>query len=107
MMLLQAEYRGDLWMSLFGDFDFDDSWRRGGWRHRAQWVVFADAGRGWLVGNRQGDMQYPKDRLPSFGTFKTDVGVGFDAGLIGLYVAKSVSDSKEPPNFFVRVGRRF
>jgi hypothetical protein len=24
-----------------------------------------------------------------------------------LYVAKSVSDSKEPPNFFVRVGRRF
>jgi hypothetical protein len=27
--------------------------------------------------------------------------------MIGLYVAKSVSDSKEPPNFFVRVGRRF
>ena len=108
MMLVQAEYRGDLWMSLFGDLDFGDSWRRGGWRHRAQWVVFTDAGRGWLVGNdRIGDMQYPKDRLPSLSTFKTDIGVGFDGGLIGLYVAKSVSDSKEPPNFFVRVARRF
>ncbi len=105
MVLVQAEYRGDLWMSLFGDFDH--SWRRGGWRHRAQWVVFADAGRGWLVGPRQGDMRYPKDKLPSLSTFKTDIGVGFDAGLIGIFVAKSVSDSDEPPNFFVRVGRRF
>jgi hypothetical protein len=107
MMLVQAEYRGDLWMSLFDDFGFDDSWRRGGWRHRAQWVVFADAGRGWLVGPRAGETQYPKDDLPSLSTFKTDIGLGFDMGLIGLYVAKSVSDSKEPPNFFVRVGRRF
>ena len=108
MVLMQAEYRGDLWMSLFGDFDFSDSWHRGGWRHRAQWVVFTDAGRGWLVGeNRIGDMQYTKDRFPSLSTFKTDIGVGFDGGLIGLYIAKSVSDSKEPPNFFVRVARRF
>lgn len=107
MVLIQAEYRGDLWMSLFGDLDFDDSWRGGGWRHRAQWVVFTDAGRGWLVGNRVGDIQYPKDRIPALSTFKTDIGVGFDAGLIGLYLAKSVSDSKEPPNFFVRVSRRF
>lgn len=107
MVLFQAEYRGDLWMSLFGDFDFDDSWRHGGWRHRAQWVVFTDAGRGWLVGNRIGELQYGKDQFPALSTFKTDVGVGFDAGLIGLYLAKSVSDSKEPPNLFVRVGRRF
>lgn len=107
MVLLQAEYRGDLWMSLFGDLDFADSWHSGGWKRRAQWVVFADAGRGWLVGDRSGDLQYPKDQFPSLGTFKTDLGIGFDAGLIGLYVAKSVSDAKEPPNFFVRVGRRF
>ena len=107
MVLLQAEYRGDLFLSLFGDWDFNDSWRGGGWHHRAQWVVFTNAGRGWLVGPRSGDTQYPKDRVPSLGTFKTDIGVGFDTGLIGLYVAKSVSDSKEPPNFFVRVGRRF
>jgi hypothetical protein len=70
-------------------------------------VLFADAGRGWLVGSRQGDLQYPKDGIPSLSTFKSDLGIGFDAGLIGLYVAKSISDSKEPPNFFVRVGRRF
>jgi len=107
MVLFQAEYRGDLWLSMFGDWQFTDSWRHGGWRHRAQWVVFTDAGRGWLVGNRVGDLQYPTDQLPRLSTFKTDIGVGFDAGLIGLFVAKSVSDSKEPPNFFVRVGKRF
>ena len=107
MVLVQAEYRGDLWMSMFGDWEFTDSWRHGGWRHRAQWVVFTDAGRGWLVGERVGDLQYPKDQFPGLSTFKTDIGVGFDAGLIGLFVAKSVSDSKEPPNFFVRVGKRF
>jgi hypothetical protein len=105
-VMIQAEYRGDLFMSLFGDWN-DDGWRRGGWRHRAQWVLFTDVGRGWLVGERQGDMQYEKDQLPSLGTFKTDIGIGFDAGLVGLYIAKSVTDSKEPPNFFVRVGRRF
>jgi hypothetical protein len=106
-LFFQAEYRGDVWMSLFGDWNFNDSWRGGGWHHRAQWVVFADAGRGWLVGDRVGELQYPKDRLPSLSTFKTDLGLGFDAGLIGFYVAKSISDSKEPPNFFVRVGTRF
>jgi len=107
MVLFQAEYRGDLWLSMFGDWQWINSWRHGGWRHRAQWVVFTDAGRGWLVGDRLGDLQYPRDQLPAFSTFKTDIGLGFDAGLIGLFVAKSVSDSKEPPNFFVRVGKRF
>jgi outer membrane protein assembly factor BamA len=107
MVLLQAEYRGDLWMSLFGDWDFDDAWHGGSWHHRAQWVVFSDAGRGWLVGDRLGDLQYPKDKLPALSTFKTDIGIGFDAGLIGVFAAKSVSDSKEPPRFWVRVGRRF
>jgi hypothetical protein len=106
MVLVQAEYRGDLWMSLFDNLHVN-SWRNSGWQHRAQWVVFTDAGRGWLVGERIGDMQYPKGDLPSLGTFKTDIGVGFDAGLFGLYVAKSVSDSKEPPNFFIRVGKLF
>ncbi len=106
MVLVQAEYRGDLWMSLFDNLHFN-SWRNSGWQHRAQWVVFTDAGRGWLVGERIGDLQYPKGDLPSLGTFKTDIGAGFDAGLFGLYVAKSVSDSKEPPNFFIRVGKRF
>jgi len=107
MVLFQAEYRGDLWLSMFSDWQWVDSWRHGGWRHRAQWVVFTDAGRGWLVGNRVGDLQYPRDQFPGLSTFKTDIGAGFDAGLIGLFVAKSVTDSKEPPNFFVRVGKRF
>ena len=105
MVLAQVEYRGDLWLSLFGDLD--SSWKRGGWRHRAQWVVFGDAGRGWLVGPRQGDLTYPKDAFPSISTFRTDLGIGFDAGMIGLFMAKSVSDAKEPPNFYVRVSNRF
>ena len=33
--------------------------------------------------------------------------IGLDFDPIGVYVAKSVSDTKEPANFFVRVRKRF
>ena len=69
--------------------------------------LFADAGRGWLVGARQGALVYPRDGFPALGSFRTDVGVGLEAGVIGLYLAKAVSDSREPANFFVRVRHRF
>lgn len=70
-------------------------------------VIFADAGRGWLVGNNPGGLRYGSGSIPSFGSFRTDVGVGLDLDLFGVYVAKAVSDSKEPANVFVRVRRRF
>jgi hypothetical protein len=58
-------------------------------------VLFADVGRGWRMTS------------PWPSTYKADVGVGLDLGLVGLYVAKSVTDCPEAANFFVRVRRRF
>lgn len=68
-------------------------------------VVFADAGRAWLVGNAPG--QIPSDRLPEFSTFRTDIGVGLDLGPIGFYVAKPLAQGVEDVTFSIRMGRRF
>jgi hypothetical protein len=70
-------------------------------------VAFVDAGRGWLVGNRDGDLTYSSTSLPGLDTWRTDVGLGLDLGLAGVYVAKAVSDAKEPANFFIRIRGRF
>ena len=77
------------------------------WRTDGNWVVFTDAGRGWMVGPRLGQTTYERDQFPALGTFRTDVGVGLDFDPVGVYVAKAVSDAKEPANFFVRVRKRF
>lgn len=112
--LAQVEYRGDLNVHLGildgGDENEDEPRRRRrrrGFEADGVWVLFADAGRGWLVGSRDGDLSYPSDALPRFSTFRTDVGAGLDFGDIGLFMAKSVSDAKQPVNFFVRIKRRF
>ena len=70
-------------------------------------VAFVDAGRGWLVGNRDGTIRYPSSSLPPFDTYRADAGVGLDLGVAGIYVAKAVSSAKEPANFFVRIHNRF
>jgi len=86
-------------------------------------VVFADAGRGWLLSPRGNDLPAtaviappaaaPRDlvygawTVPPPGTFRTDVGVGVDLGLFGIYAAKSLSEAGEPMNFFLRARRRF
>jgi len=107
MALVQAEYRGDLRFdaNLFGDDD--DGGLTLGWHADGVWVLFADAGRGWLVGAPQGTLQYERGRFPSIGTFRTDVGLGIEFDPVGVYVAKSVSEAKQPANVFVRVRRRF
>jgi len=115
--MFQAEYRGDLHVNLFGWNAEQDSrsWRRYGWRTDAAWVAFVDAGRGWLVGERQGDLVYPRGDFPGLSTFLTDVGVGLDFGDaaapelsgIGFYVTTSVGQPSQPVNFLVRVRRRF
>ena len=111
--LAQVEYRSDLDIRLGAWDDNEDDEERSVWRRgfrvetAAEWVLFADAGRGWLVGARQGDLRYPRDEFPSIGSFRTDVGAGLDLGGLGLFVAKSVSNPKERPNFLVRVRRRF
>jgi len=83
-------------------------------------VVFADAGRGWLLDPRSNDVRVdgvalpsPEDlvysawTIPPLRTFRTDIGVGVDLGLFGIYVAKSLSESGEPVNIFLRARRRF
>jgi hypothetical protein len=106
--LVQIEYRNELRSSFF---DFLNSRRirlRGiGFTVNPTAVAFVDAGRGWLVGPSVGTLQYRSGSIPPFGTFRTDVGLGLDLGLIGVYAAKAVSDASQPANFFLRVRRRF
>jgi hypothetical protein len=115
--LVQAEYRGDL------HFDFHPDWedqsfggaatsgrtaRRARHFHRdGSWVVFADAGRGWLVGDPNGTLTYASGHIPSFSTFRTDLGGGLDFGGVGFYLAKAMADSGEPLRAFVRLRHRF
>ncbi|MFN8582447.1 MAG: BamA/TamA family outer membrane protein [Gemmatimonadaceae bacterium] len=103
----QIEYRGDLGVDPWGLFGGERARRRLGWGRRPEWVAFADAGRGWLVGSRRGDLVYPANRLPPLGTFRVDLGTGIKLDDLGLYLAKSVSEHGGPWNFFVRLRPRF
>jgi hypothetical protein len=109
--LAQIEYRGALAFRFSSEGGFDDEEDKRDWRlyysRKGEWVVFVDAGRGWLVGPRSGEVQYPSGRIPPLSSFRTDVGAGLDFELIGFFVAKSVSDAKTPANFFVRLRHRF
>jgi hypothetical protein len=104
--LVQVELRSRfLWGSLRDDAS--DDWWRPGLNGRMEWVLFADLGRGWLVGPQDGGTSYPSGLLPPLASFKTDVGLGIDFGGIGVYAAKAVSDGAEAPRLIVRLVRRF
>ena len=45
--------------------------------------------------------------LPKVGSWRTDIGGGFDFGDFGIYVAEAVSQGGLQPNFYVRLGHRF
>ena len=70
----------------------------------ADLVVFGDAGKAWLAGSGPG--QVPVNRFPLVKEWAFDAGVGLDAGGIGAYLAKSLSE-EEPVKFVVRLQRRF
>ncbi|HEX6106104.1 MAG TPA: polymer-forming cytoskeletal protein, partial [Gemmatimonadales bacterium] len=70
----------------------------------ADLVFLADAGKGWLAGDGPG--QVPTNRIPSLDEWKVDFGVGLDAGTIGVYLAKGISEGK-PVKFIARLQRRF
>jgi hypothetical protein len=70
----------------------------------ADLVFLTDAGNAWLAGDGPG--QVTPNRIPSFSEWKADVGVGLDAGEIGAYLAKSLTQG-EPVRFLVRLQRRF
>jgi outer membrane protein assembly factor BamA len=102
----QIEYRGDLHVG-FTD-NLEDYLRQYLSAHGGvAWVLFADAGRGWLVGPKDGGLSYPSGTLPPVSTFRSDLGIGIDFAGIGIYAAKSVSTPSEPVNFFVRLRHRF
>jgi hypothetical protein len=70
----------------------------------ADLVFFSDAGKAWLAGGGPG--QIPANRFPALNEWELDIGIGFDTGELGAYLAKSVSES-EPVRFLVRLQRRF
>jgi len=106
--LAQLEYRSELHSSLLDFLNSRPIRLRGiGFTVRPTAVAFVDAGRGWLVGQPSGTLVYSSQSFPRFGTFRTDVGLGLDLGIFGIYAAKAVSSSKEPGNLFLRVHRRF
>ncbi len=103
--LAQVELRQDFYVDWVRT-DRHEEWWRPGFNGRGQWVLFADAGRGWTVGD--GDPAIRQDRgLPPLSSFRSSLGVGVDFGGLGLYLAKSVTTGAEPMNFLVRLGRRF
>lgn len=103
--LVQAEYRSDLHVRLF-DWDGDD-WIRPHLNADGAWVLFVDAGRGWMVGDGGGPMIYRSSVLPPFSSFRTDLGFGLDFNAIGLYVAKALSSPGQPARIFLRLQHRF
>lgn len=103
--LAQVELRQDFHVGWVRS-DYNDQWWRPGFNGRGQWVLFADAGRGWTVDG--GAPEIRQDRgLPPLNTFRSSIGLGVDLGDIGVYFAKSVSTGREPMNVLVRLGRRF
>jgi hypothetical protein len=104
VLLAQVEYRGDLHLHLFGGGSGGWSWT---FYHPLQWVLFTDAGRGWLLhaptaeGGIQDASAFP------LSSYKADFGVGLDAEVLGIFVAKSVTDWKNPLNVVVRLRHRF
>jgi hypothetical protein len=104
--LMQVELRSRFLAGSLRD-DADDDWWRPGFNHRMQWVLFADAGRGWNVGSHDGVLAWEKGEVPSLDSWKVDLGAGLDFGGFGVYWAKAVRDASEPVRFIVRLERRF
>lgn len=103
----QLEYRRDLKLDFASGLSF--------WPHLARhahgdvtWVLFADAGRGWMVGSATSDgLTYAHGDIPALATFRTDMGLGLDIAGVGIYAAKALSAGAEPVNFFFRLKHRF
>ncbi len=108
VVLAQAEYRGDLHLHDLGRVG---DWLGRGWRHGVQWVAFANSGRGWLVSHGEPTLgeplQLPSGTFPRLASFRTDLGLGVDLGLFGIYVARGISDPGQRTNFYLRLHERF
>ncbi|HEX8904345.1 MAG TPA: hypothetical protein VF771_05855 [Longimicrobiaceae bacterium] len=101
--LFQAEYRGDLSLHLRWNGDDDEEeGENESWRHALRrgldtdfgWVLFADAGKGWAVGDLLNDTDTA-----------VDVGAGILVGRLGIYGAVPVSTGGSF-NLFIRLSPR-
>jgi hypothetical protein len=111
MALAQAQLRSSFFWGGWRDDGDDDGWRPG-FNSRTAWVIFADAGRGWMMdqgGAPAGDPLYVRgNKLPPLNSFKVDLGGGVDFGDLGLYWAKAINNSSDDPvRFIVRLQHRF
>ena len=106
MMVAQVDFRTRLDLGL--GYRYRDEARREVDRFigidQADLVVFLDAGKGWLSG--EGPGRVPDDRIPSLNEWKADVGVGLDAGGLGVYVSRALTDG-QPLRVSFRLRRRF
>ncbi|NOT08108.1 MAG: BamA/TamA family outer membrane protein [Gemmatimonadales bacterium] len=67
-------------------------------------VLFGDAGKAWITGVGPG--RIPNDRLPVLREWDYDVGLGLDAGGLGLYLTQPLTD-RRPITLTARLQRRF
>jgi hypothetical protein len=106
MITAQIEVRTRLGLNLGYRMPDRDGNRRGRFIgiEEADLVIFSDAGKAWLAGGGPG--QVPVNRLPVLKEWAFDAGAGLDAGGIGVFLAKSLSEG-EPVKFVVRLQRRF
>jgi outer membrane protein assembly factor BamA len=75
------------------------------------WVLFTDAGRGWLVGpaNLGNGITYSASTLPPLNSFLADFGAGMTIGPFGFYVAEAVApwNAAGGPRFVIRLQQPF
>jgi hypothetical protein len=98
-LVVQAEYRRTL--------GIDISTRIGNTTlglQRPDLVLFGDAGSAWLAGDGAG--RVPSGSIQTITEWRSDVGVGLDAGTFGIYLARSLVDSG-PFRFGFRLSPRF
>ncbi len=107
IIAVQAEYRGHV--SLRTHYNAEGGEGEGfGYVTRflrgPDFVVFGDAGQGWLVGSGPGRLS--AGRLPPLTGWLADLGLGVDWSGFGLYVAKAVTVG-QPLRVTARLEHRF
>jgi hypothetical protein len=107
MLMAQVEYRGDFTLRLFAREAKAGEARSYRVAKPMSWVVFTDAGRGWVTGSTADGVRYGPWTLPPLYTFRADMGAGVDLNWLGMYVAKSLTDWQTPLQFVVRLQHRF
>ena len=107
MALAQVEFRADFTLRLFPRAAVQDEARSYHLSQPMSWVVFTDAGRGWLSGPTAAGLRYGTWTLPPLYSFRTDMGAGLDLGWLGLYGAKSITDWPTSMRFVMRLQHRF